>query len=64
MPSHFFGLASLMSEPTAMAGRVMRFERLVASSLVREESFGGQSGVPLAGAHRPSAPYLRLVVSQ
>ena len=64
-PHQFFGLASLTSEPTAVAGRVMRFERLVDSSLLREECPDTPGVViPAAQLAQPRAPHLRLVVSQ
>jgi hypothetical protein len=69
-PTRFLGLVQVMSDATPLVGRVIAFERLVTSQLVREgEPLGAFDDPPLpppsetAKSH-PKAPYLRLVVNR
>jgi len=69
----FLGLAQVLTDVSALSGRSITFERLVASSLVREdedttiEELPPPPSPPIAANEawrsHPRAPHLRLVVS-
>ncbi len=69
-PTRFLGLVQIMSDATPLVGRVIAFERLVASQLVREDepltAFDAPPPPPPADMARshPKAPYLRLVINR
>jgi hypothetical protein len=69
-PSRFVGMVQIMSDATPLVGRVIAFERLVASQLVREgeplTAFDAPPPPPPSETARshPKAPYLRLVVNR
>lgn len=68
-PVRFLGLTQVLSDMALLAGRPIAFQRLVASTLVREdEPLAGVSlpppPPPSAQMLRNRAPHLRLVVSQ
>ncbi len=70
-PARFLGLTQVLSDMALLGGRAIAFQRLVASTLVREDE---PLMPPLASAppaprmqalrNHPKAPHLRLVVSQ
>ena len=64
---HFLGIAQLLSDAGSLGGGIVSFERLVASSIVREEDglTGHNSPPEHAGNGRVAAraPHLKLVVS-
>jgi len=68
-PTRFIALVQIMSDAMPLVGRVIAFERLVASQLVREDEPLAAFDVPppppseTARSH-PKAPYLRLVVNR
>jgi hypothetical protein len=69
-PTRFIGLVQIMSDATPLVGRVIAFERLVTSQLVREDeplpAFDAPPPPPpteIARSH-PKAPYLRLVINR
>ena len=62
-PKHFLGIAQLLSDPAALGGGVVSFERLVASAIVHEDDAGAGRISPLHQTGSTRAPYLRLVVS-
>ena len=68
-PRRFFGLVQILSDPTPLIGRVIAYEKLVASRLIEEdEPSQDDTHLPppptrvLLRSH-PRAPYLGLVVS-
>jgi hypothetical protein len=66
-PERFLGVAQALSDVTPLLGRIVAFERLVTSKLLREEESAASSSPPPASrevwrAH-PRAPHLRLVTS-
>jgi hypothetical protein len=70
-PLRFLGMTQLLSDPTALAGRPVAFQRLIASQLVRESEPLSNSAPPPMVPPSPAisrgtqrAPHLRLVVSQ
>jgi len=71
-PTRFIGMVQIMSDATPLVGRVIAFERLVASQLVREDepltAFDAPPPPPPFGGDtersHPKAPYLRLVVNR
>ena len=70
-PTRFIGMMQVLSDPFVLAGRPIAFQRLIASSLVREdEPLAGfeippPSPPPLEAIRtHPKAPHLRLVVSR
>jgi len=69
-PTRFVGMVQIMSDATPLVGRVIAFERLVGSQLVREGEpltvFDAPPPPPpseIARSH-PKAPYLRLVINR
>lgn len=64
-PERFLGVAQALTDVYEIAGRSISFERLVASSLVREGETPVPVAAPVTAPHRPSgrAPYLRLVAN-
>jgi len=68
-PRRFFGLVQLLSDPTPLLGRVIAYEKLVASKLVQEDEPGHDDlNLPppptrVVLRSHPKAPYLGLVVS-
>jgi hypothetical protein len=68
-PRRFLGVAQVLTDVTALAGRPITFERLVSSKLVREgetayKAAPSQTLHPIAGwRSHPRAPHLRLVAS-
>lgn len=65
-PKHFLGIAQFLSDGAALAGGVVSFERLVSSSVVREDDgFSGREPSPERPslAHPARGSHLRLVVS-
>lgn len=65
-PKHFLGIAQVLGDASPLAGRVVSFERLVASAIVREdEPEPGPAGADAEAADgHPRAPHLKLVVSR
>ncbi|HEX2593622.1 MAG TPA: PAS domain-containing protein [Rhizomicrobium sp.] len=70
-PTRFVGMVQIMSDATPLVGRVIAFERLVASQLVREDEplpiFDEPPPPPPPGdtiRSHPRAPHLRLVVNR
>jgi hypothetical protein len=68
-PRRFFGLVQLLSDPTPLVGRVIAYEKLVASDLVEEDEPQDQDRMPppptrVVLKSHPRAPYLGLVISQ
>jgi hypothetical protein len=69
-PTRFVGMVQIMSDASPLVGRVIAFERLVASQLVREgeplTAFDAPPPPPPTETARshPKAPYLRLVVNR
>jgi hypothetical protein len=69
-PERFLAVAQVLTDVAPLAGRTITFERLVSSSLVREEETQEQEapppshGGPDASQRHARAPHLRLVVSQ
>jgi hypothetical protein len=68
-PTRFVGMVQIMSDATPLVGRVIAFERLVASQLIREgeplTAFDAPPPPPSETARsHPKAPYLRLVVNR
>ncbi|HXR95714.1 MAG TPA: PAS domain-containing protein [Rhizomicrobium sp.] len=70
-PRRFFGLVQMLSDPTPLIGRVIAYEKLVASRLVEEdEPRHDEDNLPPPPTTRvvlrshPKAPYLGLVVSE
>ncbi|HWA88470.1 MAG TPA: PAS domain-containing protein [Rhizomicrobium sp.] len=70
-PLRFLGLTQVLSDPALLAGRPIAFQRLVASTLVREDeplpaptAFAPPPPAVQAMRNHPRAPHLRLVVSQ
>lgn len=69
-PTRFLGMMQILSDPFVMGGRPIAFQRLVASSLVRENeplsTFELPPPMPPLEPIRshPKAPHLRLVFSQ
>lgn len=72
-PLRFLGLTQVLSDAALLGGRPIAFQRLVASTLVREDeplaapsAFAPPPPPPAIQAMRnhPRAPHLRLVVSQ
>jgi len=68
-PQRFLGVAQVLTDVSALAGRPITFERLVSSKLIREDETSSKTAVPqqLAAvtgwrAH-PRAPHLKLVAS-
>ncbi len=68
-PRRFFGLVQLLSDPAPLLGRVIAYEKLVASKLVQEDDpKQDQDDLPppptrVVLRSHPKAPYLGLVVS-
>ncbi|MGH7868565.1 MAG: PAS domain-containing protein [Candidatus Dormibacteraceae bacterium] len=68
-PRRFFGLVQLLSDPTPLIGRVIAYEKLVASRLIEEdEPTEDDTHLPppptrVVLRSHPRAPYLGLVVS-
>ena len=70
----FLGLAQVLTDVSALAGRAITFERLVTSSLIREDEDSAIEQLPPPPAPpmaandswrgHPRAPHLRLVVSR
>jgi hypothetical protein len=69
-PTRFIGMVQIMSDATPLVGRVIAFERLVNSQLVREgeplTAFDAPPPPPPSETARshPRAPYLRLIVDR
>jgi len=73
-PERFLAVAQVLTDVLPLAGRPISFERLVSSSLVREDDDLGSSELPPPPAPpeavngnwrpHPKAPHLRLVVSR
>jgi len=71
-PARFLGLTQILSDMTLLAGRPIAYQRLVASTLVREDEPLAASSPPPPPLppvvqmlrNHPKAPHLRLVVSQ
>src|SRR5258706_3902556 len=68
-PQRFLGVAQVLTDVSALAGRPITFERLVSSKLIREDETSSKTAVPqqlaaLTGwrAH-PRAPHLEFVAS-
>jgi hypothetical protein len=65
-PERFLGVAQILTDVTALAGRTISFERLVSSNLVREGESVDKVSAPVLPANEgwrthPRAPHLRLV---
>jgi hypothetical protein len=68
-PTRFVGMIQILSDTTQLHGRPIAFQRLAASQLIREdEPVSAYENLPPppppALRSHPSAPHLRLVVSQ
>lgn len=69
-PTRFFGLVQLLSDPAPLLGRIIAYEKLVASKLIQEdEPRPEKDDTPppptrVVLRSHPKAPYLGLVVSQ
>jgi hypothetical protein len=71
IPTRFFGLVQMLSDPTPLIGRTIAYERLIASQLIREDEPLPNYDQnlpppppPTAVKAHPKAPYLRLVINQ
>jgi hypothetical protein len=70
VPTRFIGMTHVLGDASALMGRPIAFERLVASAFVRETEPAFPPDVPLpppsppAPPMRAKAPHLRLVVSR
>jgi hypothetical protein len=68
-PKRFFGLVQILSDPTPLIGRVIAYEKLVASKLIEEdEPNHDETNLPppptrIVLKSHPKAPYLGLVVN-
>jgi hypothetical protein len=68
-PERFLGVAQLLTDVGPLLGRIIAFERLVTSKLLREEETAGPPSPPPPAARdtwraHPRAPHLRLVTSR
>lgn len=69
VPTRFFGLVQILSDPAPLIGRVIAYEKLVASRLVQEDEPQDESDLPppptrITLKSHPKAPYLGLVVNE
>jgi len=66
-PTRFFGMTQMLSDPAPLLSRSIVYQRLAGSQLIGEDEplrRYDQPPTPPPRAHFPTAPYLRLVVSQ
>ena len=65
-PERFLGVAQVLTDVGPVLGRIIVFERLVTSKLLREEETAAPPSPPPPNGWRahPRAPHLRLVTSQ
>lgn len=72
VPTRFFGMVQMLSDPTPLLGRAIAYERLIASQFIQEDEPLPRYDAnlppppppgPMLKSH-PKAPYLRLVVNE